>query len=39
MEDYAIGGNRNSSFGVDEPATVTRMLQWIDSLPRDQRFF
>jgi phosphoglycerol transferase MdoB-like AlkP superfamily enzyme len=40
LEDAgAIGGNYNSSFGVDEPATVTRMLAWIDSLPRGQRFF
>jgi lipoteichoic acid synthase len=35
----AIGGNYNSSFGVDEPATVARMLAWIDSLPPQQRFF
>jgi hypothetical protein len=34
-----IGGNRNSSFGVDEPATVQRMLQWIDGLRRDRPFF
>jgi arylsulfatase A-like enzyme len=34
----AIGGNFNSSFGVDEPATVARMLAWIDSLPPQQRF-
>jgi glucan phosphoethanolaminetransferase (alkaline phosphatase superfamily) len=34
-----IGGNHNSSFGVDEPATVARMLAWIDSLPRGQKFF
>jgi arylsulfatase A-like enzyme len=34
-----IGGNFNSSFGVDEPATVDRMLAWIDSRPRAQRFF
>jgi len=27
-----IGGNHNSSFGVDEPATVQRMLAWIDAL-------
>jgi len=40
LEDAgAIGGNRNSSFGVEEPATVARMLAWIDSLPRGQRFF
>jgi glucan phosphoethanolaminetransferase (alkaline phosphatase superfamily) len=34
-----IGGNHNSSFGVDEPATVARMLAWIDALPHGQRFF
>jgi arylsulfatase A-like enzyme len=34
-----IGGNHNSSFGVDEPSTVTRVLQWIDALPPGQRFF
>ena len=40
LEDAgAIGGNIHSSFGVDEPATVQRMLGWIDSLGADQRFF
>jgi glucan phosphoethanolaminetransferase (alkaline phosphatase superfamily) len=40
LEDAgAIGGNYNSSFGVDEPATVARMLAWVDTLPRGQRFF
>jgi Sulfatase len=40
LEDAgAIGGNFNSSFGVDEPATVERMLAWIDALPSGQRFF
>jgi glucan phosphoethanolaminetransferase (alkaline phosphatase superfamily) len=40
LEDAGdIGGNHNSSFGVDEPATVTRMLAWIDALPHGQRFF
>jgi phosphoglycerol transferase MdoB-like AlkP superfamily enzyme len=40
MEDAGdIGGNHESSFGVDEPATVARMLSWIDSLPRGQKFF
>jgi arylsulfatase A-like enzyme len=40
LEDAGdIGGNHNSSFGVDEPATVARMLSWIDALPRGQRFF
>ena len=40
LEDAGdIGGNYNSSFGVDEPATVDRMLAWVDALPRGQRFF
>src|SRR5439155_21893280 len=40
LEDAGdIGGDHESSFGVDEPATVTRMLAWIDSIPRRQRFF
>lgn len=40
LEDAgAIGGNTQSSFGVDEPATVQRMLGWIDSLEKDERFF
>ncbi len=34
-----IGGHFNSSFGVDEPSTVTHVLRWIDALPADQRFF
>ncbi len=34
-----IGGNHNSSFGVDEPATVARMLAWIDAVPHGQHFF
>ncbi len=34
-----IGGNHNSSFGVDEPSTVARILDWIDALPAGQRFF
>lgn len=40
LEDAgAIGGDRESSFGVDDNTTVRRALEWIDSLPRDQRFF
>jgi hypothetical protein len=40
LEDAGeIGGNHNSSFGVDEPAAVTRILQWIDGRPRGQKFF
>src|SRR6185436_555308 len=34
-----ISGNVNSSFGVDEPATIEKMLRWIDSVPRNRRFF
>lgn len=33
-----IGGVIESSFGVDEPSAVARMLAWIDGLPRGQRF-
>jgi phosphoglycerol transferase MdoB-like AlkP superfamily enzyme len=40
LEDAgAISGNFNSSFGVDEPATVKRILDWIDSVPKSERFF
>jgi hypothetical protein len=40
LEDAgAIGGNRQSSFGVDEGATVRRILEWIDAGPRDRPFF
>ncbi|HVC99357.1 MAG TPA: sulfatase [Pirellulales bacterium] len=34
-----IGGNHESSFGVDEPATVERIFQWIDAGPKQQPFF
>ncbi len=34
-----IGGNHQSSFGVDDGATVERMLTWIDSLQRGKNFF
>jgi hypothetical protein len=34
----AIGGNVQSSFGVDEPATVARMLAWIDGIGAGRRF-
>jgi len=33
------GGNHQSSFGVDEPSTVARILQWIDATPAGQPFF
>ena len=40
LEDAgAIGGNVQSSFGVDEPSTVGRALAWVDSLPPGDRFF
>jgi phosphoglycerol transferase MdoB-like AlkP superfamily enzyme len=40
LEDAGhIGGDHNSSFGIDEPSTVRRMLAWIDSLPSGERFF
>jgi phosphoglycerol transferase MdoB-like AlkP superfamily enzyme len=40
LEDAgAIGGNVNSSFGVDEPAAVERIFNWIDALPQGQPFF
>jgi glucan phosphoethanolaminetransferase (alkaline phosphatase superfamily) len=34
-----IGGNRESSFGVDEPSTVARVLEWIDQRRAGERFF
>jgi arylsulfatase A-like enzyme len=34
-----ISGHTESSFGVDEPATVASMLKWLDTLPPGQRFF
>jgi len=34
-----IGGNHNSSFGVDEEATVDKMLAWLDALTPGERFF
>jgi arylsulfatase A-like enzyme len=40
LEDAGdIGGNHESSFGVDEPAAVARIFSWLDSLPHGQRFF
>ncbi|HEY7473770.1 MAG TPA: sulfatase [Vicinamibacterales bacterium] len=39
LEDAgAIGGNLKSSFGVDEPSVVARMLSWIDARPAAQKF-
>jgi arylsulfatase A-like enzyme len=40
MEDAGnIGGERESSFGIDEPSTVRRILAWIDTIPPEERFF
>ncbi|MEX2558739.1 MAG: LTA synthase family protein, partial [Pirellulales bacterium] len=40
LEDAGdIGGNHESSFGVDERATVERMLAWIDAGRQDRPFF
>lgn len=40
LEDAgAIGGTVRSSFGVDEPSTIRRMLAWIDTRPPDTPFF
>ena len=35
----AIGGHVESSFGVDEPATVTRLLSWLDEGAPGAPFF
>lgn len=34
-----IGGERESSFGVDEMSTVSRMLDWVDARAPGERFF
>jgi arylsulfatase A-like enzyme len=34
-----IGGNHESSFGIDEFATVERILSWVDTIPAEERFF
>ena len=40
LEDAgAIGGQVNSSFGVDDTSTVKRALQWMASLGEGERFF
>lgn len=40
LEDAGdIGGERDSSFGIDEESAVRRILAWIDQTPRDQPFF
>jgi arylsulfatase A-like enzyme len=40
LEDAGgIGGNHNSSFGVDEPAAVQRILGWLDLLAKSEKFF
>ncbi len=40
MEDAGeIGGNRQSSFGIDEAATVHRIFSWLDKLSGERPFF
>jgi arylsulfatase A-like enzyme len=40
LEDAGdIGGRHESSFGVDEPSTVARILRWVDTQSPDDRFF
>jgi arylsulfatase A-like enzyme len=40
LEDAGqISGDHQSSFGVDEPSTVKRILTWLDGLPAGERFF
>ncbi|HVT07444.1 MAG TPA: sulfatase [Polyangia bacterium] len=40
LEDGAtVGGAFSSSFGVDEPATVRRLLSFVDGLQAGERFF
>ena len=40
LEDAgAIGGQIDSSFGIDETSTVDRILKWIDGLGSSDRFF
>ena len=34
-----IGGAHDSSFGIDEPSTVSSILRWIDAGPRVRPFF
>lgn len=39
LEDAGhIGGNHESSFGVDEPSAVRRILRWVDALDQGERF-
>src|SRR5258708_33059515 len=38
LEDAgAIGGDHDSSFGIDEPSAVRRILRWFDRRPRGPR--
>src|SRR6266571_8431248 len=40
LEDAGtIGGNVHSSFGIDDSATVKRVLSWVDSIKPGQRLF
>ena len=40
LEDAGdIGGDHNSSFGIDDPSTVRRILSWVDQTPKGQPVF
>lgn len=40
LEDAGhVSGRHHSSFGVEETATVRRMLQWLDQRPNEKPFF
>jgi arylsulfatase A-like enzyme len=38
MDAEDIGGAHSSSFGIDEPSAVRRLLRWIDEGPSDRPF-
>jgi phosphoglycerol transferase MdoB-like AlkP superfamily enzyme len=39
MDAGDIGGNRNSSFGVDDASTVKALLAWVDERREERPFF
>jgi arylsulfatase A-like enzyme len=40
LEDAGdIGGNHESSFGIDDTSTARRILSWIDAQPRERPFY
>jgi arylsulfatase A-like enzyme len=38
MDGGDIGGEHSSSFGIDEPSAVRRLLRWLDEGPKDRPF-